>query len=306
MAELDPVFDLSLSPGMVFCFLQRTLRSSLRCRTVRFIFAVVVFTLLVFALNARHRFELERGWWTLDAFFVSPMDATDRALLDRTLRAFVKGVEGANVTYFMTGGTLTGSLRHLGRIPWDDDVDVLVDANDKVKLSGALAQFDPDYGVYVTGLDLYHWQWKFYPTNGRFVFHCQYRTPYIDIFFYLENRTHVWNASPIWSGSELWPKRHIFPLTRRPYGNLSLPAPCDALGTVGRSVDISVCRGRTFSHLLEIPFLSRPISIPCVHLEHLYPFVKRKTKRNGTSVVIRESLIFRNRSIKEFTVHQSC
>ena len=40
------------------------------------------------------------------------------------LKDFIKICQKYNLTYFATGGTAIGALRHQGFIPWDDDIDV--------------------------------------------------------------------------------------------------------------------------------------------------------------------------------------
>ena len=54
--------------------------------------------------------------------------------------------------YWLCGGTLLGAVRHHGYIPWDDDIDVLVEMNDLKKLTTIL-QEDPEYGI-ATFIDL--------------------------------------------------------------------------------------------------------------------------------------------------------
>ena len=48
----------------------------------------------------------------------------------------------ANITYMIDGGTLIGSMLHHGRIPWDDDFDVYINAEDKEIAIEALMNTD--------------------------------------------------------------------------------------------------------------------------------------------------------------------
>ena len=49
-----------------------------------------------------------------------------------------------DIRYYICGGTLLGSVRHNGYIPWDDDVDVVMPFKDIIKLADVLRN-DKDY-----------------------------------------------------------------------------------------------------------------------------------------------------------------
>lgn len=51
------------------------------------------------------------------------------------LKDFIKICEENNLTYYIYAGSLLGTIRHQGFIPWDDDVDVIMFRKDFDKLS---------------------------------------------------------------------------------------------------------------------------------------------------------------------------
>ncbi|CAF1554254.1 unnamed protein product [Didymodactylos carnosus] len=62
---------------------------------------------------------------------------TSQAMVDviyDTLATMHDLLTGANINYTIFGGTMLGSKRHGGLIPWDDDADIAIEVKDEQKL----------------------------------------------------------------------------------------------------------------------------------------------------------------------------
>ena len=222
--------------------------------------------------------QLNKGYWPVETFFQPSLTPQDKATMVETLRVFAETLESANITYFMYGGTLIGSYRHHDIIPWDDDVDIFVNVSQKREARDALRRLSPEYELYVYDeKNLNDWtQWKFYSEALEGTIHRPFKWPYIDIFFFHENNTHIWDSNPRFSRYS-FSKSLIFPLRRRPLGSLSLFAPCNTADFLASNYDINQCRSRPFSHSLDLPLFAFNVrEIPCIRLHHNFPFVHRK------------------------------
>ena len=214
--------------------------------------------------------------------FRSPLNDVEHHLLSGTMQALTTALDTANVTYFIIAGTLLGSYRYHDRIPWDDDVDLIVPMSEQSELKVTVSSLEPDYRLLSDFPVGYHW--KFYLSSPLPGSHRPWfgmwsaGWPFVDIFFYEQNATHVWNTCP-WYADEVWPLRTVFPLRRRPFGNLSLPAPCDAAATLAVNFDLKRCRSRRYDHLRNSPLwlgLRGPVEVDCASLETMWPFVRRR------------------------------
>ena len=206
--------------------------------------------------------------------FQRSMTAEEKEILLLVFHKFINACDNNNITFFLYGGSLLGSFRHHDIIPWDDDIDVFVPAKDKFVLEIALRLWN------ITGFSLYHpkdEQWKFYWNKPKTLLHKSFRWPYIDIFFYTENHTHIFDQQTNYRSSFVYRKEVVFPLALRPFAGVFLPVPWNTAAVLKKNYSPNLCTSLRFSHKTEAetPRQLR-LTVPCKHLQHMYPFVHRK------------------------------
>ena len=190
------------------------------------------------------------------------------------------------------------------KIPWDDDADVIFNNSDASTVKQVLSSFDSRFQLYIPKQSSPVFYMKYHPTNGHQVKYGSYRTPYLDIYVYKENDTHLFNMAPRFH-NEIFAKRYVFPLVQRPYGELSLPAPCNpraAMEAIG--IDVSMCRRKAWNHITDE--VSKAEDIPCTLLAESYPFVHWGTTTNVTDAKVIETLVLGKLVLRQVSIEGVC
>lgn len=232
------------------------------------------------------------------------MSLTELKILVDMLRRLTDLLDSANLPYHITGGTLIGSWRHHGLVPWDDDIDVYCSLNDREAVESLLQQRLVPLGYKAFRRTTIT---KLFPTGRRSkpIPSWKWRYPFIDICYYNENESTLWDTETKYFSKFRFPVSMVFPLRRRPFMDMMLWAPRQTEKYLSLTYgNLSICKTHHYSHRLEHGIGRKVSSIDCRLLWNVYPFVFRhlESEPANDSVQVVEHLKMGNRVISTFHI----
>lgn len=165
---------------------------------------------------------------------------SDKIEISNLLKIFTEYLDLNNITYWIIGGTLLGSVRHGDIIPWDDDADIGIFEADFDKLIGLSSIFN-SLGYEI----IQDWKIHKFKKIGK-------TYPFVDIFTYSNiNNVYHMNRQDL---RDKWPNEYyldneLFPLKKYKFGELNLTGPNYPLGYLNRMYpDWQFYGIQTFNH----------------------------------------------------------
>jgi hypothetical protein len=220
-------------------------------------------------------------------------------------------------------------------IPWDDDIDLMVDYRDYPKLKRTFQSnlFWSKYNIHgfwdPTNEYAFHLLNQTFPdvepakdtknkTKKKKIKRCHtvkifsadqksvgnhpWKYPCIDIFFFKQNLTHIWQLNKrqpneIETQRMKWytPISEFYPFHLRPYAGMWLPVPHKTMRFLKNRYHVFRCHSNEWNHQKDAYIKpENRVSVPCQNLQTAYVSINRTQSSNGTldAVYLSKDLVY--------------
>jgi hypothetical protein len=233
------------------------------------------------------RFPYHYSEWKSSSLLPRLISPCEHSIIMRLLMIIERICREHNLTFALSDGTLLGSWRHHDVIPWDDDVDLMMPIEDQLTFLRALEQLNEtavQYYLIEYPLDNHPYVKVFFQYTPLIV-QTTWTFPFVDIFFYLTNKTHLWYSSHPNTNMKL---EYVFPLVMRPFGYFWFPAPREPQ-LIFQFDAQNECNSHWHNHRKERGQMY--VKCNCSDLIDVYPFVQRNKRTKSIEVLMRNHTI---------------
>jgi phosphorylcholine metabolism protein LicD len=184
-------------------------------------------------------------------------------------------LEEFNINYFLISGTLLGYVRHNDFIPWDDDIDLIVDSIIFEKMPEIAKKYGDEINFVVTNYII-----KTCFKNRGTEINCswtdrmlnkgdKYNWPFIDLFFYSSlDDTHIMFFRKKWN------IEHFFPLDKVSFNGITVNIPKNPHYFLERNYGkdyMTVLKASKYSHKTEKHIRENKTISMSVYMEYKNP-----------------------------------